>query len=336
MRDRARNDFPARGSAFLCEERYVRFSLFCLLNLFLFVDVDSLELLFMTKGYILAMIDELSQFPKYTTLLVQSEEEEKQPPSKRLRSAAVEASKKIVRSALIPEQDPTKKHIKGKKPPQYKDWEGKGSVTADLFNLSDMREVMRLETYLMDNGGWELFPTPKNGQCLFASVRRGLQLPEEYRSNHLRFQLAHFMCKNHEFAYEIIEEPVKIQYGHSKLSQEEYLKKTQDGTITPAEVEDFSLPGPFSFQSFLKFIIESTTWGDQTTLLLLSMMWQLPITVLYGEELNQVPIRHDKEIDDVELLLVFVGRSHYLGTCKYSFIYPFVRGTARSVRGSPR
>ena len=66
------------------------------------------------------------------------------------------------------------------------------------------------------------------------------------------------------------------------------------------------------------------------------MMWQVPITVLYGEELNQVPIRHDKEIDEVELLLVFVGRSHYLGTCKYIFIYSFVRGTVCSMRGLPR
>ena len=65
-------------------------------------------------------------------------------------------------------------------------------------------------------------------------------------------------------------------------------------------------------------MIEPNTWGDQTTILLLSMMWQLPITVLYGEELTQVPIRHDKDITDVELLLVFVGRSHYLGTCKYN------------------
>ena len=165
-------------------------------------------------------------------------------------------------------------------------------------------------------GGWELFPTPKNGQCLYAPVRRGLQLPEEYRSNHLRFQLVHFMCKNHKFTFDVIEGPVKIQYGHSRLSQEEYLQKTQDGTITPSEVENYTLPGLFSFQSFLKFMIEPNTWGDQTTILLLSMMWQLPITVLYGEELTQVPIRHDKLINDVELLLVFVGRSHYLGTCK--------------------
>ena len=144
------------------------------------------------------------------------------------------------------------------------------------------------------------------------------------------------MCKNHKFAYDVIEEPVKIQYGHSRLTQEEYLQKTEGGNITPSEVENYTLPGPFTFQSFLKFMIEPNTWGDQTTILLLSMMWQFPITVLYGEELTQVPIRHDKDINEVELLLVFVGRSHYLGTCKYIFIYSFVRGMVCSVRGSPR
>ena len=313
VRDRVRNVFPVRGAALLCEERYIHFIGF---NLFLFVDVEALELLFMTKGYILGMIDELAQYPEYTTPLVQTAEEERQPPAKRTRAAVETAASKVDRSSLIPSGDPSTQHIKGKKPPQFMQWIGKGSVTADLFNLSDMRDVMRLETYLMDNGGWELFPTPKNGQCLYASVRRGLQLPEEYRSNHLRFQLVHFMCKNHKFTFDVIEGPVKIQYGHSRLSQEEYLQKTQDGTITPSEVENYTLPGSFSFQSFLKFMIKPNTWGDQTTILLLSMMWQLPITVLYGEELTQVPIRHDKLINDVELLLVFVGRSHYLGTCK--------------------
>ena len=272
----------------------------------------------MTKGFILGCIDELAQFPEYTTLLVPTAEEEQQPPSKRTRQATEEASAaKVDRSALIPKVNPKKDHIKGKKPPQFMQWLGKGSVTADMFNLSDMRSVMRLQTYLMDNGGWELFPTPKNGQCLFSSVRRGLQLPEEYRSNHLRFQLVHFMCVNHKFALEVVKEPVTIQYGQTRLSKEEYQRKNLDGTITATEEENYNLPGPFTFQTFLKYMLESSSWGDQTTILLMSMMWQLPITILYGEELTQVPIRHDKLINDVELLIVFVGRSHYLGTCKY-------------------
>ena len=150
MRDRARNVFLAQGAVLLCEECYIRFICF---NLFLFVDVEALDLLFMTKGYILGMIDELAQYPEYTTPLVQTAEEERQPPAKRTRAAVETAASKVDRSSLIPTGDPSKQHIKGKKPPQFMQWIGKGSVTADLFNLSDMRDVMRLETYLMDNGG---------------------------------------------------------------------------------------------------------------------------------------------------------------------------------------
>ena len=301
----------------MCEERCLCIFLYFVYFLsLLLTGVEDLELLFMTKGYILGCIDELAQYPEYTQLLVPTAEEELQPPSKRTRQTSEVSSSKAKTAALIPK--PKKDNIKGKKPPQYMQWLGKGSVTADLFNLHDMRSVMRLQTYLMDNGRWELFPTPKNGQCLFASVRRGLQLPEEFRSNHLRFQLVHFMCKNHKTAFEVVEGPVKIQYGQTRLSKEEYTRKNLDGTITASEEENYSLPGPFTFQSFLKHMLEPSSWGDQTTILLLSMMWQLPITILYGEELTQVPIRHDKMIDDVELLLIFVGRSHYLGTCKYN------------------
>ena len=135
-----------RGTTFPCKEwlfcaRNVT-SIFLYLvcfNLFLFVDVEALDLLFMTKGYVLGMIDELAQYPEYTTPLIQTAEEERQPPAKRTRAATEEASKKVDRSALIPREEPSKAHIKGKKPPQYMQWIGKGSVTADLFNLSDMR-----------------------------------------------------------------------------------------------------------------------------------------------------------------------------------------------------
>ena len=86
------------------------------------------------------------------------------------------------------------KRIEGKPPGAYEELRGTGQVSADVFNLSDMRQLMRLQEYLQENGGYELFHTPKNGQCLYASIRRGIQLPEEYRSNHLRFQLVYFYC----------------------------------------------------------------------------------------------------------------------------------------------
>ena len=59
-----------RGTSFPCEERLFRarnvapiFLCLVCFNLFLFVDVEALDLLFMTKGYVLGMIDELAQYP---------------------------------------------------------------------------------------------------------------------------------------------------------------------------------------------------------------------------------------------------------------------------------
>ena len=56
--------------------------------------------------------------------------------------------------------------IEGKAPSAHEGLIGKGPVSADLFNLSDLRQVLRLQEYLQDNASLELFHTPKNGQCL--------------------------------------------------------------------------------------------------------------------------------------------------------------------------
>ena len=74
-----------QGTSFPCGERLFRvrnvtfvFPCFVSYNLFLLADVEPMELLFMIKGYVLGLIDELSQYPEYTTPLIQTADEERQ------------------------------------------------------------------------------------------------------------------------------------------------------------------------------------------------------------------------------------------------------------------
>ena len=221
-------------------------------------------------------------------------------------------------------EEATAEKIEGKAPPQFEELRGKGQVSADIFNLSDMRQLMRLQRYLQDNGSYELFHTPKNGQCMFSSIRRGIQLPEEFRSNHLRFQLIHFIVENHEFCYEILEKVIKYEYGHHRISKEQYLAGMKDGTLTEGEIVDYQIPGPFSFVAYLKYIMEDSTWGDFGLLTLLGMMWQLTITVVNAEDLSQIKIRHRRPLEKADLVLVLAQRCHYLGTCKFLLSMSFI------------
>ena len=183
---------------------------------------------------------------------------------------------------------------------------------------------MRLQEYLQENGSYEVFHTPKNGQCLFAPIRRGLEIPEEYRSNHLRFQLVVFcLSKTTSFAGISWRMLLDMKYGHPRLTKQQYLKGMRENTLTEGQIADYQVPGPFSFISYLKHILEASTWGDQGLLTLISMMWQITITVINAEDLSQIKIRHRRPLDKVHLVVVLAQRCHYLGTCKYDFLFPF-------------
>ena len=280
----------------------------------------------MSKGYILAQIDQLIQFPEYSQVLqMDPPDVQDLPPKKRIKLQPSKGHHQLPSMEELRHMgEGTESRIEGKVPESHEKLRGSGQVSADIFNLSDMRQVMRLQEYLQENGGYELFHTPKNGQCMFASIRRGMEVPEEYRNNHLRFQLAYFMVKNHAFCSDLLQNVIRFEYGHHRLSKKEYLKGMKEGTLTEAQIADYQVPGPFSFIGYLKYILEGSTWGDQGLLTLISMMWQVTITIVNAEDLSQIKIRHQRPLDQVNLVVVLAQRCHYLGTCKHDFCSLFL------------
>ena len=257
---------------------------------------------------------------------------EQEPPQKRTRSQvsgktpAGNGRGKNGKRPAIKRFQHGSEEVEGKLPRPTKRLLGRGIAQAATYNMSDFNQVEKLNMYLSDNGGWELFHTPKNGQCFFSSVRKGIEFPEEYRNDHLRFQIVHWCITNHGFAFTILKSLIQTEYGQKKLSRDEYLRKlhSQDDPLTEAEEEAYNKAGPFSFCDYLTYMIQSDSWADQGIITVLSMMWQLSITILEAERLIPTRIRHTKSIEDVDLLLVYAGQSHYLGTCKYPFsAFPF-------------
>ena len=53
---------------------------------------------------------------------------------------------------------------------------GKGIAVAQDYNLADLSQLSKFTHHLSNHGGWELFLTPKDGQCMFSSIRRGMEL----------------------------------------------------------------------------------------------------------------------------------------------------------------
>ena len=134
----------------------------------------------------------------------------------------------------------------------------------------------------------------------------------------------YFVVQNHKFCRDLLENVIRYEYGHPRLTKQQYLKGMREGTLTEGQIADYQVPGPFSFISYLKHILEASTWGDQGLLTLISMMWQITITVINAEDLSQIKIRHRRPLDKVHLVFVLAQRCHYLGTCKYDFCFLFL------------
>ena len=72
--------------------------------------------------------------------------------------------------------------------------------------------------------------------------------------------------------------------------------------------------GPFSVKDYLHFINKPREYGDFIMLKLISSMWAVKITVLRSDSLGEVRFRHEAEIDDVDIVLVYNSKpvhGHY-------------------------
>ena len=281
----------------------------------------------MSRGYVQAEIDKLKLNPKFDIKL-QTELDRRgkkgssdEPPAKATRSETAKASQK---------KPPVKERIQAKSSTVPKDqaqWVGRGLAIASHFNLNDINEVLKLNKYVFANGQWEVFPTPKNGSCMFAAFRRGLEAPEEFRNCHLRYMVALFLCQNADFMFDILEAHIAASYGMDRLTPEQYKKAQEEDTLTPDQEEAQHLPGPFSYAEYVEALLDESFWGDHGVLLAISMMWQVTITALNAETFTENWICHSRGLADVDFLLLYCGGCHYLGTCKYNlFVNPIMYG----------
>lgn len=207
--------------------------------------------------------------------------------------------------------------VRGTLPKDYPEQELYGSRANEIYSLANQAELSKLMEYLFLNGSYELVPVQKRGSCLFASIRRGTQVPAEYTNTHLRRQLVAFAVENRAFLFDRVEAHIQGNYGHTRLSKEEYLAKKAAKTLTRQEKLEYHIPGPFSYASYLQYISTPGNWGDEIVITMLSMMWQIGITILHAESLLQTRVRHTWELPNTDMVLVFCGRNHYVAAGEY-------------------
>ena len=119
-------------------------------------------------------------------------------------------------------------------------------------------------------------------------MRCQIDIPYEFTNTHLRRQVIKFMCTHHNFFYNHTKEIIRDLYGGG-------------GT-----------KGPFSFVGFLKYVLKRSSWADEIIINALSIMLQLPMTIIFTEDLRQLKIRHTrKNLKEVEIVLLYAKGMHY-------------------------
>ena len=116
-----------------------------------------------------------------------------------------------------------------------------------------------------------------------------MDVPMEYTNTHVRRQLVVFMAEHADYFLPAVQTVLRNTYGTGELSH-----------------------GPFSFRTYLLALLSRQFWADEIVINALSVMWQLPVSIIYGKSLAEIKIRHTREdLRKVDIVLIYTGQSHY-------------------------
>ena len=193
-----------------------------------------------------------------------------------------------------------------------------GSNSEQLY-LENEALALEFVRYLMLNGGWALRGTRQDGNCFFSALRRNLAVPFEFTNTHLRRWLVFKMAYVYpDFFFSILRGPIAEQYGLERYTPEELARQQEAGlAVTESMLQAQKLPGPFSFKSYLQYMLTGGSWGDEMIAAAFSLLTQTTVTIIDSKNLHEVRICHDSLIDDVNVLLIHAGLLHYAGAGEY-------------------
>ena len=151
--------------------------------------------------------------------------------------------------------------------------------------------------------GCSMFQVGGMGNCLYASVKKGLGVRVAnnrshpyYPTRYMRRQVADWLVSNRQ--------RVMMHKGP-------YLRETY-GLADPTA----TFPQPFSYKQYCRQVLDKRFWEDAVILYAISCLWALKITVLNSQTLQEYRVRHGVAMRHVDIDLVFNGSCHYTAAGK--------------------
>ena len=276
-----------------------------LFNHFNSIDAPDLPLMMLSRGWVEAGINTLRQDPRAARTLLLLRE-----------GGEISAEERALAGRQL--LDNTQHHYPDAETRQgttiqwYSHLSNVDIDTNRMVGLTSMEFYTRLIDYGARNGGYVPKVTQPRGSCMFHSIRKSIACLREYSNTHLRRQVICFIIDNFDILWPMLNFSIKGNYGHLRLTPEEYAAKESDGTLTDLEREDYNAPGPFSVIQYLEQLARPSFFGDEIVLLVISMMWRVRITVINGQTLAPIKIRHRGPAMRADMILVHCNNNHYI------------------------
>ena len=114
-----------------------------------------------------------------------------------------------------------------------------------------------------------------------------MKCPLEYTADHLKRQIVLFMYDHKTFFLTYSWRHILVEYNQDQGKG-------------------------FSFKDYLLYLLQADTWGDELCLSVISIMWNMKVTVIFPGTLGKYNIRHtQKDLEKVDIILINSGGLHY-------------------------
>ena len=87
------------------------------------------------------------------------------------------------------------------------------------------------------------------------------------------------------------------------------------------EKDEYEAPGPFSLVGYLKALLRRKFWGEEMVLMIVSMIWQIGITVITGETLRSIKFRHSNALPKADMVVIRSAGNYYVAAGKCTCIF---------------
>ena len=140
-----------------------------------------------------------------------------------------------------------------------------------------------------------------NGSCLYASIRRVLSVPQEYTNKHMRHEVAFYLAT------------------HMDLHQNDIIPLIQ-GIYSTGDPNTH----PQSVCSYLQELLHQNFLADEIVLRVISLLFNVTITVTRAESATQTRVRHDRDLANVDIVLLLTQSGHYSPAGKLLVLFPII------------